>query len=288
MPNLYHLNAPHLDMAPYDQTQASTEDWIAYFARFGYAAKGVLYGGIGILALLQTLNISSGKTVGSKGVLQTIASQPYGQVLLVILAISLMGYVVWRFIQAFLDPEHDDSNDTKDVVRRIGYACSGLVYTGVAFSAVSILMSSSSEGGKTTQDWALTVMQQPFGRWLVGAGGLLFFGLGCYYFYRAIKAKFRKRMKLHEMSDTAKTWATIAGRAGITARGIVYVVIGVFAMRAAWTFDPSKIKTTEGVLEVFESNPADEWILSILGVGFIAYGIHMGFQAVYRRIQPSN
>ncbi|MGB3668882.1 MAG: DUF1206 domain-containing protein [Phormidesmis sp.] len=274
-------------MAPYDQSPSSKADWIAFYARFGYAAKGVLYAGIGILALLRALNFSSGKTVGSKGVLQTIAGQPYGQVVLWILAFSLVGYVIWRFIQAFLDPEHN-GKEAKGIVRRIGYACSGLVYAGVAFSALSILLSLSSGGGKTTQEWALAVMQQPFGRWLVGAGGLFFFGLGCYYFYRAFKAKFRKQMKLHEMSDTAKTWATIAGRIGITARGVVYIVIGVFAMRAAWTFDPSQIKTTEGALSVFESNPADEWILSILGVGFIAYGIHMGFQAAYRRIRPDN
>ncbi|MGB7314680.1 MAG: DUF1206 domain-containing protein [Nodosilinea sp.] len=262
-------------------------DWISYYARFGYAAKGVLYGVIGFLALLEALNVGSGKTVGSEGVLQTVASQPYGKLMLGILAFSLVGYVVWRFIQAFVDPENS-SHEAKDIVRRIGYACSGLAYASLALSAIGILRSSSSGDGKTTQGWALTVMQQPFGRWLVGAGGLFFFGLGCYYFYRAIKAEFRKHMKLHEMSDTAKTWATIVGRVGVTARGIVYVVIGVFTMRAALAFDPSKIKTTEGVLAVFNQNPADEWILSILGIGFIAYGIHMCFQARYRRIRPEN
>lgn len=278
---------PEQDMAPSHQKPQSSGDWIAYFARFGYAAKGVLYGGIGILALLQALDFSSGKTVGSKGVLVAIASQPYGQVMLAILAISLMGYVLWRFIQAFVDPEHS-GHDAKNIVRRVGYAVSGLVYASVAFSAISILISSSSGGGKSAQEWALTVMQQPFGRWVVGVGGLLAVGLGCYYFYRAIKAKFRKHMKLHEMSDTAKTWAILVGRVGNAARGVVYVVIGFFAVRAAWTFDSSKIKTTEGALAVFDDNPADEWILSILGVGFIAYGIHMGFQAVYHRIRPEN
>ena len=274
-------------MSPSNHKQESYKDWIAYFARFGYAAKGVLYAGIGLLALLEALNVSAGKTVGSKGVLQTIAGQPYGQVLLAILAVSLLGYVLWRFVQAGLDPEHN-SSDVKDIARRVGYAVSGLVYASIAFSAVSILMNSSSGGGKSAQEWALTVMQQPFGRWLVGAGGLLFLGLGCYYFYRAIKAKFRKRMNLREMSDTEKTWATIVGRVGLSARGVVYVVIGIFAMRAAWTFDPSEIKTTEGALAMFNDNPTDEIILTILGVGFIAYGIHMGFQAKYRRIKPEN
>ncbi|MEL6161843.1 MAG: DUF1206 domain-containing protein [Cyanobacteria bacterium J06627_32] len=278
-------------MALSNQQGTSHSDWIEYYARFGYAAKGVLYGGIGFLALLEAMNVSGGKTTSSTGVLKTIASQPYGQILLAVITVSLTGYVVWRFIQAIVDPEHD-GHGAKDVARRVGYAWSGLVYAGIAFSAAGILMSSTSSsgsnGGKTEQDWALMVMQQPFGRWIVGAGGVLFFGLGCYYFYRAIRAKFRKRMKLHEMSSVEQNWATLVGRTGITARGVVYVVIGISVARAALAFDPSAIKTTEDVLAIFNQNPADEIFLSILGIGFIAYGIHMGFQARYRRIEPED
>jgi hypothetical protein len=196
--------------------------WIIYLARFGYAAKGTLYGGVGLLALLQALDFSAGDTVDSSGVIQNLATQPYGRLMLVILAISLMGYVLWRFIEAWIDPEHSDSQSAKGIARRIGYACNGLVYAGVALSAVKIVMSLSSDNGKTAQEWALMVMQQPFGRWLVGAGGLFFFGVGCAYSYEAIKARFRKHMKLHEMSHAAKTWATAAGRVGTAARGVVY------------------------------------------------------------------
>ena len=263
----------------------SVERWIEYYARFGYGAKGVIYGIAGLLALLEALDISQGETVGSEGALRTIGQQPFGQVMLLVLSASLMGYVVWRFIQAAIDPEHS-GKDASDILRRFSYACSGLAYAGVAFTAVKILTASDSQGGKTIQDRAVELMQMPFGRWLVAAGGLTVFGIGCYYFYRAIKAEFRKRFKRHHMSDVAKTWASIAGRIGIAARGFVYVVIGFFGMQAAWNFDPSLIKTTEDAMDVFSDNPTDEWILAVLGVGFIAYGVHMGFQAVYRRIDP--
>ena len=261
------------------------EPWIEYYARFGYGAKGVIYGSAGLLALLEALDISNGDTVGSEGALRAIGAQPYGQAMLVILSISLMGYVVWRFIQAFLDPEHS-GKEAKDMLRRFSYVCSGVAYAGVAFTAVKILTARSSEGGKTTQDRVVDLMRMPFGRWIVFAGGLTVFGIGCYYFYRAIKGEFRKRFKRHHMSDAAKTWANIAGRVGISARGFVYVVIGFFGMRAAWNFDSSLIKTTEDAMAVFSDNPTDEWILATLGTGFIAYGIHMGFQAVYRSIDP--
>lgn len=276
------LLRPIAEMVPHKHKQTPYRNWIAYYARFGYAAKGVLYGVSGLLALLAALDISPGKTVGSTGVLETIGRQSYGRVMLAVLAISLLGYVVWRFIQAFVDPGHSE-HGAADIVRRAGYACSGIAYASVAFSAVSLLVHFSSEEGKTAQSWALTVMEKPFGRWLVGAGGLFFFGMGCYYFYWAIRAEFRKQMKLHEMSTAEKAWATVAGRVGISARGIVYVVIGVFSMKAAWKFDPSEIKTPEEALAIFNNNPTDEVVLSILGIGSIAYGIYMGFYAAFSR-----
>lgn len=261
------------------------EQWIECYARIGYGAKGIIYGIVGLLALMQAFDLNRGETVGSEGVLKRIAAQPFGHGMLIVLTSSLIGYVLWRFIQAVFDPEHSGCNP-KDILRRFSYAGSGLAYAGVALSASKILTVSSSSDGKTPQVWALDIMTQPFGRSLVGAGGLIVFGVGCYYFSRAIKAKFRKRFKRRHMSDAAKVWATVAGRVGITARGFVYVVIGFYGMRAAWEFDPSMIKTTEDALAVFDNNPTDEWILGILGVGFIAYGIHMGFQAVYRSIDP--
>lgn len=272
-------------MALSKKVQQRIEQWIEHCARVGYGAKGVIYGIVGLLALMQAFDLNQGETVGSQGVLERIATQPFGRGLLLVLAISLVGYVVWRFIQAVLDPEHSGA-DAADVLRRISYACSGFAYAGVAFSAVKILKVSVSSEGKTAEQWAFEIMAQPFGRCLVGAGGLVVFGIGCYYFYRVIKAEFRKRFKRHHMSDSAKTWATIAGRVGIAARGFVYVVIGCYGLRAAWEFDSSMIKTTEDALAVFDNNPTDEWILAILGIGFIAYGVHMGFQSVYRSIDP--
>ena len=86
-------------------------------------------------------------------------------------------------------------------------------------------------------------------------------------FIGQLRLSFANGFKRHHMSDAAKTWANIAGRVGIAARGFVYAVIGIFGMRAAWRFDPSLIKTTEDAMAVFNDNPTDEWILAILGIG---------------------
>ena len=60
------------------------------FARFGYAAKGFVYSAIGILALLAAFSIG-GDTTDTSGALQAIANQPFGQILLALIAFGLVG-----------------------------------------------------------------------------------------------------------------------------------------------------------------------------------------------------
>ncbi|MBE9078313.1 DUF1206 domain-containing protein [Romeria aff. gracilis LEGE 07310] len=262
--------------------------WIEYLARFGYAAKGVIYITIGLLSARAAFG-SEGKVIGSKGAVRTIAAQPFGQVLLVILSIGLIGYVIWRFTQAIKDPEHR-GNDASDIVRRIAYAISGLVYGALAVFAIGLLIGSGGGqgGGSSSQSITSQVLSYPFGRWLVGTVGALFIGLAFYYFYRAIKAKFRKRFKLHEMSQKEEAIATWIGRFGVAARGVVYIVIGGFLIQAARTYDPSKVRTSEGALQSLQGSSFLPWMFGIVALGLIAYGIHMGFQARYRRINPEN
>ncbi len=63
------------------------------------------------------------ETTGSRGALEEIVQQPFGQVLLAIIALGLLGYGGWKLIQAFRDPEHV-GRDAKGVAKRIGYgAC---------------------------------------------------------------------------------------------------------------------------------------------------------------------
>ena len=52
--------------------------WVEKLARFGYAAKGVVYAVIGILAL-QLASGQGGEATGPEGALSTIGQQPFGR-----------------------------------------------------------------------------------------------------------------------------------------------------------------------------------------------------------------
>ena len=120
---------------------------IEILARFGYAAKGVVYAIVGILAVRAAFNWG-GKVTGSTGAFETIASQPFGKTMLFIVAVGLIGYVIWRFVSAIFDPEHSDDG-AKNILRRLSYAVSGLVYGSLAFAAFRIVFEESLPRNKS-------------------------------------------------------------------------------------------------------------------------------------------
>jgi hypothetical protein len=74
--------------------------WIERLARFGYAAKGIVYILVGFLAFQAAFNWG-GRVTGTKGAFFTIASQPFGRVMLFLVAVGLLGYVIWRFCTGY-------------------------------------------------------------------------------------------------------------------------------------------------------------------------------------------
>lgn len=270
-------------------TQQSSSEWIERFARFGYGAKGIVYAIVGILAV-QAAFTGGGRTTDTKGALYEIVSQPFGQVLLSLVGVGLIGYAMWRLIQALMDPENK-GDDAKGIVTRIGYAVSGIIYAGLAFTALGIVFGStgsSSSGGDSTQHWTARLMAQPFGRWLVGLVGAIVLGLAFYYFYKAFTAKFRRHLKVREMSYEEEKWAVRIGRVGLTARGVVFLIIGWFLMRAAYQSDASEARGLAGALETLLRQPYGPWLMGLVALGLVAYGIHLGVQARYRRILAPN
>src|SRR4028118_1471446 len=81
------------------------KSWIEPLGRFGYAAKGVVYALIGVLAAQAALG-RGGETTDSQGALQRIVQAPFGKLLLGIVTVGLVGYAIWRLVQAFEDTEN--------------------------------------------------------------------------------------------------------------------------------------------------------------------------------------
>ncbi|MBW4559768.1 MAG: DUF1206 domain-containing protein [Mojavia pulchra JT2-VF2] len=257
--------------------------WIERLARFGYASKGVVYGIVGLLAAQAAFG-TGGKTTDTQGALQTLVEQPFGQLLLALVAIGLIGYVLWRFVQAIKDPENK-GKDAKGLAQRIGYAINGFIYAGLAFSAVQILLGSGNSGNSnSTEDSTARLLSQPFGQWLVGTVGALIIGLGFYQFYNAFSAKFRRELNLTQLSDAERKWVISTCRFGLLARGIVFCIIGWFLIQAGTQYDAKAAGGLDEALQSLAQQPYGPWLLGIVALGLVAYGIYMIVKARYSQL----
>ena len=262
--------------------EVAAHPWMERLARFGYSAKGVVYIVLGALATLEAFGWG-GDVTDTRGAMQTIEMQPFGKVILGVVAAGLGAYVLWRWVQAVADADRK-GGDAKGLAIRIGYFFSGLVYAGLSFSAVRIIVDASGEDRRNTpREWSEMLMAWPFGYLLVGLAGLCVIGFGLYQIYKGSTAKFRKGLKLHEIKHH-ETWAVWSGRFGYVARGVVLCIVGIFLVQAALHFNPGEAKGFDGALQTLPRQIFGSLLLGLIACGLIAYGIYALVEARYRRI----
>jgi hypothetical protein len=267
-----------------DRISQSARGWIVPLARFGYAAKGVVYLIIGGLAALAAFT-GGGKTTDSRGAFEEILSQSFGKLLLGAVAIGMAAYAIWRIVQAVQDTENKGSG-AKGIARRVGYAAIGLIHIGLAYSAAQLILGSGgqSRGDAASKEWTATLLEQPFGQWLVGAVGLGFIAFAISQLYKAFTAKFREKLKTNEMDEKTETFAMRTGQAGLSARGVVFGIIGFFLIQAALHSNAGEARGLSGALRALEQQSYGQWVLGIVALGLVAYGFYMLVLARYRRM----
>lgn len=269
---------------PYQNTNVSKQlGGLESLARIGYLAKGVVYVGVGLLSAHAA--IEAGRAHGSKDVLQTVIRQPFGQIILTLLVLGLAGYSTWRYIQAIKDPENKGT-DGKGLANRFAYFLSGLLHTSLVVFGLTVLFGQGSQSGSdsSSEETAATLMQQPFGRWLVGLGGLAILGWALHQLYKSVTADLSDRLDLSPLNRTWRTWAVRMGRAGIGARGVVFSIVGVFFILAAVRYDPETAQGLTQSLNWLGQQPFGPWLMAISAIGLANYGGYMGLKSAYRRI----
>lgn len=269
-----------------DLTRAA-RPWIERLARYGYAAKGVVYLLIGSLAALGAFKRGEGGEgpTDSRGALTQVVYQPYGRFMLGVVAVGLAGYALWRVVQALRDTE-EKGTSWKGLAVRAGYACIGVVYAGLSFSTVRLILGHGAGKGsdETTRGWTALALMFPLGQLLVGLGGLGVIGLGCWQCYKAYTAKFCRKWKRHEMHEHAHGLAVRVGQVGLVARAVVFFIIGLFLIQAAWYARAEEARGLSGALRALEQQPYGPYVLGAVALGLVAYGLSMFVEARYRRM----
>jgi hypothetical protein len=260
------------------QAADTARSWVDSLARFGYITIGVVYALIGALAVMAAIG-ARGSIEDPQGAIRIIAVQPFGRILVGLTALGLLGFAIWRFVEAIIDP-HRKGADAQGILARIGYAVSGLIHAALAFFAGRLALGVGG-GGDSAQAWTATLLAQPFGPWLVGAIGGVIIGVGLGHFYTAYKARFMAEYNLRVMSAAEQQWAKRIGRFGLAARGVTFIIIGGFLISAAVRTDPQQTKGLDAALLMLAQQPYGSWLLGLVALGLVAYGVFCFSRARY-------
>lgn len=261
---------------------AEQSRWFEWGTRAGFVARGAVYAIIGLLAVQVSLH-SGGKVTNQKGALATIAHQPFGHALLVAVAIGFAAYAAWRFVQASRGRGPEGGGDAS-TTGRLAALGSGIAYAALCVLAVSTLMGSSSSSGSGPQHSTAGVLGWTGGRYIVLAAGLLMVVVGLYQGYKGLSRKFMQDEKTDRMSPAVRTWVERTGVVGHLARMVVFGLIGVFVVEAAWTYDPQKAVGLDGALSRLSSHAYGTLLLGVVAAGLFVFGMFSIVEARYRRI----
>lgn len=260
--------------------------WVELLGRAGHFAKASVYFIIGLLAFKLAIG-AGGETADSRDAIREIGQQPFGQLLLGLVAIGLLGYTAWRLVEATKDTE-GDGNDAKGIAKRTGYVISGLSYFALGCFAGSRALgwgADSSGQGKSTSQWLL---DSTAGRVALGIAGVVIIGVACYMVYNAYQAKFMSKYNLGSMSEKTRKVALNVGRVGLTTRGIAFAIIGSFILNSAIQgTNDGEIAGMSDALAAIVSQSYGKILIGITGFGLMCYAVHVAMQGWMRHFNVS-
>lgn len=281
--------AQHGHEAKREVDRASQTRTFETIARLGLIGKGAIFILIGLLAIRVAVG-DGGQAEDKSGALETVARQPFGEAIVVALAVFFAAYAVWRFVEAIVGTDDDGA---KDWAKRAGYVGRGAVYAVLAFVAVQIAAGSDGENGGQGaggggDEGAITarVLDWPLGPWIVLLAGVAVLGAAGWNVWRGLSRKFKKSWHTERMGEQEERVATGVGVAGHLARGVTFALIGTFIVRAAWQYDPEETVGLDGALAKLARADYGPWLLGLTALGLVCYGLFCFAEARWRDVEP--
>ncbi len=270
--------------------------WAIPTMQAGYAGRGLVYAAIAGFSLYAIWQ--GGQAQGTGSALKQLESTTWGSTILVLIAVGLLCYFVWRVVCGIYDLE-DYGTDAKGMFSRAGQITTGVIHGVMGIAAFAILFSaaggssgggaaesggSGGGGGSTIAEWTGKIMSLPAGIWIVGIAGLLTVGAGVYYLVKAYTEKYRENLEANEFT---RNWNWML-KAGVAAQGVVVTIVGVFLCIAAWQADPSQAGGLDKAFSWLSGQWYGQVLVTLLCIGLLSFAIFCFVNAAHRIVPKAS
>ncbi len=249
--------------------------------RVGYAAKGLIYLLTGVLALRLAVGMG-GRITDASGVLRTFVRQPFGWILLTVIAVGILAYAAWQVTEAVMDTRHKGGG-VRGWLDRSLTIIKAAVYGTIGVEAMQLVLARRATS-QSADDYAREAMEVPFGSiFLVLVGiGIAWYGIS--QIWMAWQSRFDDEIDQQRLRRDGLAWVLGIGRAGIGARGVILVVMGTALLRAGFDRSPSKASGMAESLWTLVSQPFGKWLLAATAAGLVCFGLFQLLHAKYARL----
>jgi hypothetical protein len=283
-----------LDAAAAAMARGAPGMWLRAVCRLGLVCRGTVYLLVGYLAFRLALAAHgrASQPASSAGAVQAAVSPAWGRVPLVLLIAGLGAYALTQLIEAVFRPAHVTGAMSRWRQRAVSsWGC--LVYLAFCLSTARLLMGTPPQQtaqSEQRQDTGVTadLLRTGWGRILLAVVGVAAVVAGVEMGRRSVRLDFRERFTSGHMPRAVALLTRVLGAFGCIARAVVFVLVGVFVLKAAVLSSASQAKGLDAVFRSVASSGGGAWLLALLASGLASYGLYCLIEARYRDLAPGH
>jgi Domain of Unknown Function (DUF1206). len=247
---------------------------------YGCIATGIIYAGIGVIALLSFFKLRHGGA-DEGSMLAILDDSIAGKMLIWIILLGTICYIIWRFYETITDP-YDYGSDLKGMARRTGIALSTVADILIVYAAVRVIVGASQyqPDGQPQEEQAMVQgLLENNAHWLVIAIGVVYGATALVQLFYGISRGYRERVDIEKFPPLVRHVVHVLAWAGYFARGIILGIIGFFFIKAGILENAKHIVNTDKAFDFIGDEVGHAYFITV-ALATVCYGIFMFAQGV--------
>ena len=252
--------------------------WVHAVGRIGIASRGVIYLLLSYLAFDIARHGSAPTQTSSTGALEELEARTGGKLLLIVLALGLGCYALWRLF--------DTVTGSSKLLTRVCSLVVAMIYGVLCMRAVDLVAGHSASGGASSNPEPLVakIMGWSGGSAAIVLAGaaLVLAGIGLAVW--GFLHHYDKNLALERVSRPWQTSVKVLGGIGDFARGSLIALFGIYLIMAGAKSNPAQAKSVDQTLRDLIHHPFGAVAIGAVALGLLSYGVFSFFDARLRRL----
>lgn len=250
--------------------------FIHYLPVYGCISTGLIYTGIGVIALLSFFKVRNGGA-DEGSMLALVNDYVIGKIFIGIVLTGTLCYIVWRFYEAVTDP-YEYGRNTSGIAKRTGICLSILADVMIVNTAIRVLLGTShiamNGQPREEQEKVASLLNESWGNEAVITMGVLVIATAVIQLVYGVTKGYKERIDIDHFSRGVQVTTHVLAWIGYIARGIILGIVGFFLVKAGVIENAKVVVNTDKAFDFIGDHIGHVYFI-LVALGTICYGIFM-------------